>query len=339
LAEARIKATEARALVAKGIDPVEAKRPAPTPKTPDCPSFGQAAELFWQANQSRWRNTKVCNGWLPFMERHAAAIWDRPIAAMDHLAVLGVVQPLWAGKNTTARRLMHRIHQVCGYAKWMHWREGDNPAEYRGNLEHACPKPANANIRHHPALPLSQLPSFMARLEALPGVAALAARFAILTCSRVSEAFLATWDEINLEAQTFRIPANRYKTSKEHVVPLSAPAMQVLSACPRFAGNPYVFPSPTKPGASLSNMAGIVLLKRMGVQTTLHGTARSTFADWAADHTDADFETREGCLGHSVGSAVTRAYRRGDALAKRRALLELWGQTLTAAPATRIAAE
>jgi integrase len=327
LAEARAAAAQARAAVFKGDDPIAAKHPAKA-KQLASPTFGAAAASYWEANRPRWKNNKVRTQWIPFLARHCKAIWDQPINEIDKHAVLAVISPIWTSKHCFAKRCLHRIGQVIKYAKFMGWRSGDNPAEYRDNLSHGCPRPANLNTRHHPALPLAQLPEFMAQLMALPGTAALAARFAILTCSRVSEAFLATWDEIDLEAQVFKIPAPRYKTGKEHVVPLSTQAMQVLSRCPRFDGNPYVFPSPSKPGAPLSNMAGIVLLKRMGVQTTLHGTARSTFADWAADCTNFDFEVREGCLGHVVGTAVTRAYRRGDALMKRRALLTLWGQTI-----------
>jgi integrase len=341
LAQARQNAAAARLSMAEGGDPIAAKHSAQANHVAT-PTFGSAAETFWEANQPRWRNAKVRTQWLPFLARHCRLIWDRPIGEIDKHAVLSVISPIWTSKHCSAKRCLHRIGQVTKYAKFMGWRSGDNPAEYRDNLSHACPRPANLNTRHHPALPLAELPALMERLAALPGTAALAFRLAILTACRVGEVYGATWDEIDLGAQLWTIPATRYKTGKAHQVPLSTAAMQVPSACPRFPGNPFLFPSPVKAGAPLSNMAIIVLLKRLGLKTTAHGTARSTFADWAADHTDFDFEVREGCLGHTVGTAVTRAYRRGQALEKRRALLELWGETIapqTVASTFKAAAE
>jgi integrase len=312
--------------MAEGGDPIAAKRPAKA-KTFDSPTFGQAANFFWEVSQARWRNSKVRNGWPRFMAVHAAALWERPVSTIDHHIMLSAIEPLWGPHPDTARKLLNRICQVLDFSRVKGWRTADTP-RHRGTFEYVLPKAANINVRHHHALPLIELPPLMRRLEALPGVAALAFRFTILTASRVGEVFRATWAEIDMDAKVWRIPAVRYKTQREHIVPLSAAAMQVLAACPRFEGNPYVFPSPTKTGAPLSNMAIIVLLKRMGLNTTAHGTARSTFADWAADNTDFDFEVREGCLGHTVGTAVTRAYRRGQALEKRRALLELWSRTI-----------
>jgi integrase len=326
LAQARAAAAQAKAAVFKGDDPIAAKHMA-TAKPTSCPTFGFAAEAFWETNQPRWRNLKVRALWLPFMRRHAAALWAMPVGEVGRLDMLKVIEPLWSPKRCSAKRLMERCGQVLDFSRVKGWRTADTP-RHRGTFEYVLPKAANINVRHHPALPLPQLPALMARLEALPGTAALAFRLAILTACRAGEVYGATWDEVNLGTQLWTIPAARYKTGKAHQVPLSSAAMQVLSACPRFTDNPFVFPSPTKARAPLSNMAIIVLLKRMGIQTTAHGTARSTFADWAADHTDFDFEVREGCLGHTVGTAVTRAYRRGDALLKRRALLELWGQTI-----------
>jgi integrase len=261
------------------------------------------------------------------MRRHAAGIWGMPVSEVTHTAILSVVEPLWGSKRETARRLLHRSGQVLDFSRVKGWRTGETP-RMKGTFQYVLPKIANTNIRHHAALPLAELPAFMRRLEALPSTTALAFRFAILTASRVGEVYGATWSEIDLEAKVFRIPASRYKTQKEHVVPLSSSAMAVLSACPRFADNPYVFPSPNKARAPLSNMAIIVLLQRMGVKTTAHGTARSTFSDWAHDTTDFAHEVIEECLGHLTGNVVSRAYRRGAALDKRRALLELWGLTI-----------
>jgi integrase len=323
--------------MAEGGDPKHTAQEKPT----FTPTFGRVAEEFWEDNQARWRNARVRAQWLPFMARHCKAIWNTPISAIDNQAVLLVIRPLWNSRHYSARRCLHRIGQVVKYGKFMGWRSGENPAEYRGNLDNACPRPANLNIRHHSALPFAQLPALMARLAALPGTTPLALRMAILTACRVGEVFGATWAEIDMDAQLWRIPATRYKTKKEHVVPLSAAAIAVLAACPRFEGNPYCFPSPTKAGAPLSSMAIIVLLKRMGLRTTAHGTARSTFSDWAHDFTDTSHEVIEECLGHQTGNAVSRAYRRGQALDKRRVLLELWADRIVprAAQPLKVAAQ
>jgi integrase len=334
LAEARAKAAEARALVFKGQDPVEAKQPTCGAKAMTAtPTFGSAAETFFDAHQTRWRNKKVRNGWLPFMRRHCGkAFWDMPVSDIDHHHMLEVIQPLWLTKNCSAHRVMHRIGQVLDFSRVKGWRTSDTP-RHKGTFEYVLPPRNNDNVRHHPALPFNAMPAFMERLRQLPGTAARAAEFAILTASRVGEVFGATYSELDLEAKVWRIPSCRYKTLREHVVPLSSAAIDVLARCPRLTDNPYVFPSPTKAGAPLSNMAIIVLLKkRFQTNATAHGIARSTFADWAADYTDFSFEVREGCLGHVVGNAVSRAYRRGDALEKRRALLEAWASALTAAP-------
>jgi integrase len=332
LAQARAKATEAKAALARGEDPIALKQGQKAKAQPSPGrSFGDATEAFWTAHQSRWRNQKVKRQWLPFMRRHGAGLWMIPVADVTHTAILPLVEPLWSAKRETARRLLHRIGQVLDFSRVKGWRTGETP-RMKGTYEYALPKAVNINQRHHAALPLAEMPAFMRRLEALPGMGALAFRFAILTASRVGEVFGATWSEFDLEAKIWRIPPHRYKTLKEHVIPLSSAAMAVLAACPRFNANPFVFPSPHKPSAPLSNMAIIILLRRMGVKTTAHGTARSTFSDWAHDHTDFSHEVIEEVLGHATGNVVSRAYRRGAALDKRRALLELWGQTI--APAT-----
>jgi integrase len=337
LADARAKAAEAKVQLAKGEDPIALKqRPTAKVSPSKAMTFGDATEAFWAAHQSRWRNLKVKMQWVPFMRHHGARLWGMAVSEVTHTAILPAIEPLWGPHPETAHRLLHRIGQVLDFSRVKGWRTGETP-RMKGTFEYVLPKAANANQRHHHALPLAELPAFMARLEALPGTAALAFRFAILTASRVGEVFGMTWGEV--EGSVWRIPAFRYKTLKEHLVPLSPAALSVLAACPRFADNPYVFPSPNKAGAPLSNMAIIQLLKRMGVKTTAHGTARSTFSDWAHDHTDFSHEVIEECMGHQTGNAVSRAYRRGAAIEKRRALLTEWSLVLTAPIRLATAAE
>ena len=279
LAEARQKAAEARLQVSEGVDPITAKLTSIETRVAAVSSFvtfGQAAEQFFEAQQSRWRNKKVREGWLPHMRRHAARIWDVPVNQVDQQLTLMVVQPLWGPKHVTARQVMHRVGQVLDFSRVMGWRAGANPARFKGELEYVLPKrPANVNVRHHPSVPLSDLPALMERLATAPGTGALAARFCILTASRPGEVFGATWAEINRDL--WRIPAHRYKTGKEHIVPLSTAALRVLAEAPRLEGNPHIFVSPLKAGAPLCNMACIALFKRLGIGATVHGTARSTF--------------------------------------------------------------
>ena len=249
-----------------------------------------------------------------------------------------VLTPLWSAKHTTAKRIMHRVGQVLDFSRVMGWRMGANPARFRGELEYALPKrPANINTKHLAAVPLADLPALMVCLSGVPGIAALAARFCILTASRPGEVFGSSWAEI--DGDVWRIPGSRYKTQREHLVPLSGAAKAVLAACPRLEGNPFVFASPMKPRAPISSMGCIALFKRLGINATLHGTARSTFSDWAHDFTEVPHEIIEECLGHNVGNAVHRAYRRGAAIEKRRALLELWAERCCTQTLTAVAAE
>jgi integrase len=332
LAEARAKAAEARARIWKGEDPISSKLLSLSKKQEPgtLNTFGQAAEKFFDAQaMSRWRNQQVRQQWLPMLRRHADRIWNVPVDQVDQQMMVMILQPVWGPHNVTAKRLMHRVAQVLDYSRIMGWRSAANPARFRGELEYALPKrPANVNVRHFPAVPLTELPYLMEILSKVPGTPALAARYAILTASRPSETFNAAWDEIDLTAALWRIAGGRYKTGKEHIVPLSTAAIAVLNQCPRFENNPFIFVSPLKKGSPLSNMAVFGLFKRLGIKATLHGTARSTFSDWAHDFTETPHEVIEECLGHTLGP-VARAYRRGAAIEKRRVLLELWAERIT----------
>jgi integrase len=331
LAEARQKAAEARLLVSKGQDPIAAKQPV-TVRKAAVMSFGDAAEAFFNAHQTRWRNDRVRKHWLPMLRRHLGkAFWETPVNDIDHTAVLAIVEPLWSSKNCTAKRVCHRVGQVCDYSRVKGWRAGDNPARFKGLLQYALPpRNANLNIKHHAAVPLPELPALMERLAALPGTAALAARLAILMASRPGEVFGMTWSEVDLSAKTWTIPGSRYKTGVEFTRPLSSAALEVLARCPRAAGNPFCFISPMKAGAPLSNMGVIALFKRMGVNTTLHGCARSLFSDHFHNETDHDHTMIELALGHSQ-NAIVKAYWRTSPLAKLRTIFEEWGDFCMAA--------
>jgi integrase len=323
LAKARVKAAEARVMVSKGIDPVEAKKPAKVIARAS-QTFGATAEAFFEANKARYRNAKVRHDWLPMLKRHCGKIWNMPIDAIGTTETLSVIEPLWLSKNVTARRIMHRIGQVILFAHVRHWRPTlDNPARYGGLLEYVLPRNANQNVRHHPAIELSALPDLMQRLAALPSTAARAAEFCILTASRPGEVVGMTWSEADWAAKTWVIDGSRYKTGISFTRPLSDPALAVLASCARVEGNPYCFISPIRPRAAISDISVSALFKRMGVNATLHGCARSLFSDHFHNDTDHDHTMIELALGHSQ-SATVKAYWRTSPLAKLRVIFSEW---------------
>jgi integrase len=337
LAQARAAADDARALVRKKIDPIEAKRPACINSGPTSPSFGAAAEAFFEANQSRYRNQKVRQDWLKMMHRHCAKIWGLPVDAIGTEEVLSVVQPLWLPHNVTSRRILHRMGQVMRFAHVKKWRPTlDNPARYGGQLEYVLPRNTNQNVRHHPCYPLdpcyplADLPMLMQRLAAQPGTAALAARFCIATCSRPGDTFKCQWDYIDLDNKIMTIPAGQYKTGKAHTIVLSSAAMAILSEAPRLSDDKFVFVAPVKKGRPISDVAVMALFRRLGINATLHGTSRANFSSFCHNRLDAPFELVELALGHSQGSVV-KAYWREYPVAKIRIIMEQWGDYLTSA--------
>jgi integrase len=329
LAEARAAADEARALVRKKIDPIEAKRPTKVIVGPGGPTFGATAEAFFESNKSRYRNAKVRHDWLPMLKRHCSKIWHLPVNAIGIDEVLSVIQPIWLSKNVTARRVMHRIGQVIRFAYVKKWGPTlDNPARYGGQLEYVLPRNANQNVRHHPSIKLDQLPALMKLLAAQPGTAATAAEFCILTASRPGEIFGMQWCEVDFAAKTWTIDGSRYKTGVSFIRPLSQTALDVLARCALIDGNPYCFVSPIRPRAAISDISVAALFKRMGIAATLHGSSRSCFSSWA--HNDAPFDHTiiETCLGHQLSGTV-KAYWRDPPLNKMREIFTHWADYCT----------
>jgi integrase len=324
LDEARTLAAEVRAEVRQGKDPLmerSKQRAAIQAQT-----FEKSAEAFFEAYHHRWRNKHVRQKWLPFLYRHTHSLWKTPISEIGTVEILKVVEPLWRRPSPcVAQRIMGRMAMVFNFAIAREWFKGENPAQFKGKLEYLLPYRAPVAVKHHAAMPLSELPKLMRRLENTPGTAALAARFSILTTVRLGEIVGAKWEEFDLENGVWHVPQTRTKTARSHLVPLSSAALALLDQVPRTDRNPYVFISPLRPRTPISHMAIQALFKRMGVSTTLHGTSRSTFHDWASDYTDASRELIAECLGHK---AQASEYRRGQAINKRRALLEAWSAEL-----------
>lgn len=317
LAKARATALEARKLLEEGQDPKTAWRAAQA----EAKTFGTIASDYIDAHETGWRNAKHRQQWRNTLTSYAKPIWDKPVADVGIEDVLHILRPIWTAKPETANRVRGRIERVLDAAKVRGLRSGENPAVWRGNLALLLAKRKKGPKRHHPAMPFVEVPSFMQELSKRAGLAARALEFTILTAARTSEALQARWTEIDLELQLWVIPPDRMKTGKEHRVPLSGAALGILQSLEH--DGDFVFPG-LKRGKPLSNMAMEMVLRRMKIDgCTVHGF-RSSFRDWCGEMTEFPREVAEHALAHAVGNEVERAYRRGDALEKRRELMAAW---------------
>ena len=322
LAKARERAAEARGQVAEGIDPIEAKRALKA-----IPTFGELADEFIQAKQAEWVNDKHKAQWAMTLETYAAPLRSLRVDRVETADVLSVLREVWLEKPETASRVRGRIERVLDAAKAKGFRSGENPARWRGHLDHLLPKRQKLTRGHHAALPFAEVADFVARLREREGMAALALEFVILTAGRSGEVRGATWGEIDLKAKVWTVPAERMKAQREHRVPLSARAVEILTQLqPLATGEPGCLVFPAANGKALSDAAFSALLMRMGIErgsVTPHGF-RSSFRDWAGESSTFPREVAEAALAHTVGNATELAYRRGDALEKRRKLMDAW---------------
>ena len=323
LARAREKAAEIRTMLLDGIDP-RAERLKPKAQQLPPATFGSFAMELVDDIEEGFKNPKHRQQWRNTLKTYAEPLFKTPIDQITTEQILAVLQPIWLTKAETASRLRGRIERVLDAAKVKGLRSGENPARGRGHLDLLLPKRNKAAVKHHPALPFSQISGFMQKLRARPAVAARALEFTILTAARSGEARGMTWGEVDLENKLWTVPAGRMKAQAEHQVPLSDAAMAILVALHEDGLKPsdFVFPAPR--GGALSDMALSQLLKRMNYgHITVHGF-RSTFRDWAGEKTPFGREEVEMALAHTVASSVERAYRRGRALEKRRELMAAW---------------
>lgn len=335
LAQAIDRARQAIDQIRNGIDPAAERRARR--KTADR-TFKSVAEAYIAAHRAGWKNAKHAEQWASTLATYAyPVIGDKHVAEVTKADVIQIIEPLWATKTETATRVRSRIELVLNYAVQREYRpEGLNPARWRGNLDAALPRARKvAKVEHHAALPIDGMHAFMQRLRAVQGMGARALEFAILTAARSGEVRGATWAEVDLQAGVWTVPADRMKSGREHRVPLSERALELLEALPRFAdAEPdYIFPGVG--GKPLSDMTLTAALRRMKVDATAHGF-RSTFRDWAAERTAAPAEVAEMALAHVVGSATEAAYRRGDLFEKRRELMGLWARFIDTPPAAGI---
>ena len=352
LKEARLKALDARRLRHEGIDPIDARRAIRTQAKLDAAkalTFKQCAEAFIKAHRAGWRNAKHAAQWDATLSTYAEPIiGSLPVQAIDTALVMKVLEQevrdasdkpaiaLWTAKPETASRLRGRIESILDWARVRGYRDGENPARWRGHLDKLPPARAKVRrVEHHAALPYRELPDFMTELRKQEGVAARALEFAILTAARTGEVIGACWGEVDLAAKLWTMPAGRMKAGKEHRVPLSARAVAIVEEMKQLSdactGGDHagegarapVFPG-GKRGQPLSNMAFLMLLRRMKRDDlTAHGF-RSTFRDWAAERTNFPSEVAEMALAHTVSSKVEQAYRRGDLFERRRRMMAAW---------------
>ena len=326
LAEARERARQQRLLRLDGANPIEARRHERDAArvAEAATTFRQIAERYITSHQAAWKSPKSLAAWEHTLGAFAyPVVGDLPVAAVDVGLVMKVLEPIWTSTPETATRLRGRIEAVLDYARVMGQRTGENPARWKGQLDHLLPgRQKVAKTIHHPALPYPEMADFIADLRQQGGTAARALEFAILTASRTGEVIGARWEEIDLEARLWVVPGERMKAGREHRVPLSDAAMAILAALPGDRSG-RVFIHRKRP---LSNMALLMLLRRMGRgDLTVHGF-RSTFSDWCAEQTNTPSEVREMALAHAVGDRVEAAYRRGDLFEKRRQLADAWGR-------------
>ena len=329
LADARQAAAECRKLRLRGSDPIEVRRQERTQAKLGAASmtFRQCAERYIAAHQAGWRNAKHTSQWRNTLATYAFPVFgDLPVQAIDVGLVMKVVEPLWPTKTETASRLRGRIENVLDWALARGYRQGDNPARWRGHLDNLLPRRSRVQkVEHHAALSYDEVGAFIEVLQRQEGVAAMALEFCILTATRTSETIGARWQEVDLGEAIWMIPADRIKAGKEHRVPLSKPAVAILQKLAVARSSDFVFPG-GKPGRPLSNMALLALLRRMErPDLTVHGF-RSAFRDWAAERTNFPREVCEMALAHTIGDKVEAAYRRGDLFSKRRQLMEAWAR-------------
>jgi integrase len=336
LAKARDLAAAQRLAVSGGIDPLTERHR----KVAEARAAGQAAQIagitfkasaeaYIAAHEDGWRNDKHRAQWASTLATYVYPVMgDLPVASIETAHVMTVIEPIWKAKPETASRVRGRIEVILDAAKARGHRQGENPARWRGHIEQILPARTRLSRGHHKAMPYAEIPAFIADLQKREALAALALEFVILTAARSGEALGATWDEVDMGKAIWTIPAGRMKAGKEHRVPLTPRAVEILETV-KPLGSDFLFSG--NKGRKLSGMAMAMMLRRMQVAVTVHGF-RSGFRDWAAECTGFAHEVCEMALAHVIANKSEAAYRRGDLFDKRRKLMEAWA-TYLAMPA------
>ena len=328
LAEARIKARRIHDDLREGrlpVSPSKASRTALITQAATEKTFQWCTDEFLRDRSGGWKNPKHRQQWENTLKTYAMPhLGHLAVSAIDTPQVLECLRPIWVSKNETASRLRGRIESILDWATVNKYRSGENPARWKGYLNMALTPPARIQkVKHHEAIQVDQMPQFMVELRKQQGVSPRALEFVILTAARSGEVRGATWSEINVKEATWIVPAERMKAGVEHRVPLSKAAVDLLNKLPRLEGSDLVFPGSKK--QPLSDMAMTAVMRRMKSTAVPHGF-RSTFRDWAGEKTNYPRELAEQALAHTLQNKVEAAYRRGDALEKRRPMMEAWAK-------------
>lgn len=326
LAQSREKARLARSTIENGQDPISSRKESASQlkaQMAKAKTFEECTRAYLESHGDSWKNTKHRAQWLSTLETYAfPTIGSLQVGHVEQSHVLGILEPIWKTKNETASRLRGRIEAVLNWATVRGFRQGENPALWKGRLDKLLPAPSKIQkSAHHKALPISDIPKFIKDLQNRSGSSARALEFCIQTAVRSGEVRSAAWDEIDMKNGVWVIPAERMKSNKEHRVPLSRQSLSLLEALPRVDDSDLVFPSPQ--GKVLSDMALLSLVRKMNVPAVPHGF-RSTFRDWVGEKTNYPRELAEQALAHALENKVEAAYRRGDALDKRRIMMQDW---------------
>lgn len=328
LAAARDKAGALRLKVKAGIDPLEERDRQAAEALAAAQAariagitFRAVANVHIAANEGSWRNAKHRQQWGNTLATYVyPVIGELPVAEIGTAHVLKILEPIWSSKPETASRVRGRIETILDAAKVRGYREGENPARWRGHLAQILPARSRLTRGHHKAMPYEAVPAFVGELRVRHAMAALALEFAILTAARTGEVLGATWHEIDFEKALWTVPADRMKAGKEHRVPLSPRAVEILEKT-KPLGKDWLFPADDD--GALSTMAMTMLLRRMDRDCTVHGF-RSAFRDWAAESTGFAHEVCEMALAHVIENKAEAAYRRRDLFEKRRRLMAEW---------------
>jgi integrase len=331
LADARQKAAAARSLLIDGIDPIaarDARRAQAALADAQAVTFKHCADEYLRDNEGSWKNEVHRKQWASTLKAYVhPVIGGLPVAGVDTGLVLKILRPIWNAKPVTANRVRGRIETILDWAKTHSYRQGDNPARWKGHLDNVLPKRSKVKrVRHHPALPYADVPEFVAELRDIEGMTARALEFTILTAGRTGAVIGALLSEVDLDAKIWTVPPDRAGTKidgdEPRRIPLSDRATEILKELPRQDGNPHVFIG-AKRGKALSNMAMLEMVRDLRPGFVPHGF-RSTFKDWCSETTHYPNEVSEAALWHVVADKVEAAYRRGDLFEKRRALMADW---------------
>jgi integrase len=344
LVDARAAAAACRRQRQGGVDPIEARRIEQARARLDAAksvTFEYCADRYIAAHETSWRNAKHRAQWKSTLSTYVYPVCGPlPVGAVDTAIVSKIIEPLWSTKPETASRVRGRIESVLDWAKVNGFRQGENPARWKGHLEFVLPKRSKVRrVKHHPALPYDEIPAFMAELREREGQSARALEFLVLTAARTEATIGALLSEVDFDEKLWTVPPDRAGTKmmeddpRPRRVPLSDRAIKILKALPRENGNPYLFIGGNV-GKPLSNMAMLELMRDMRPGFVPHGL-RSTFKDWCAETTNYPNEVSEAALWHAVADKVEAAYRRGDLFEKRRRLMAEWSKYCTGQGATK----